>query len=518
MAGRKHLPSSLTRLDESRIATRLPHSSSSAAVRALPVAALEDRIDTRHREIQTLLVDNQRLAATHVALKQDLAATQEELRHLSAAAAEVKAERDAEVREIYEKSLRVDAEARAVAAMTSDLDRVRVDAQELAASRKELASQLQSIEGDLTRARTESRFLPAIKADIEAMRLEIQRGRNAIEFEKKTHASNLEHKRAMDNNMIIMAREVEKLRAELANAEKRARAAMAAAANPNPGYPSNYDNPEVGYGGIAYPPDSYSNHQIQAGVDAHSQYTSGATLRHPYDLQHTQSEVEEKKTRDKMGCTSILRSPKKEEQKVPDANHPPYDHQDFNILDELEGVFNSENQQQKLLLPPQKSSGVHLHWDFMEWNEFPPIGEEAEDENNNEVKEEVSSENRSKCFFDEEPQHIKRENNIVGFWEVDDEKMVALNLNLNYQDVLDAWSDRGSLWADDCSLSLASNNGYYMGEVPILEEERARREASVLRYKEKRQNRLFSKKIRYQVRKLNADKRPRIKGRFVKRR
>lgn len=38
-----------------------------------------------------------------------------------------------------------------------------------------------------------------------------------------------------------------------------------------------------------------------------------------------------------------------------------------------------------------------------------------------------------------------------------------------------------------------------------------RREASVMRYKEKRQNRLFSKTIRYQVRKLNAEKRPRIK-------
>lgn len=44
-----------------------------------------------------------------------------------------------------------------------------------------------------------------------------------------------------------------------------------------------------------------------------------------------------------------------------------------------------------------------------------------------------------------------------------------------------------------------------------MEEERTRREASVLRYKEKRQSRLFSKKIRYQVRKLNADKRPRFK-------
>lgn len=43
------------------------------------------------------------------------------------------------------------------------------------------------------------------------------------------------------------------------------------------------------------------------------------------------------------------------------------------------------------------------------------------------------------------------------------------------------------------------------------------REASVLRYKEKRRMRLFSKKIRYQVRKLNAERRPRMKGRFVRR-
>lgn len=58
--------------------------------------------------------------------------------------------------------------------------------------------------------------------------------RNAIEFEKKTHASNLENKRAMDNNIIIMTCEVEKLRAELADAEKRARAAIAVAAAANP--------------------------------------------------------------------------------------------------------------------------------------------------------------------------------------------------------------------------------------------------------------------------------------------
>ncbi len=37
------------------------------------------------------------------------------------------------------------------------------------------------------------------------------------------------------------------------------------------------------------------------------------------------------------------------------------------------------------------------------------------------------------------------------------------------------------------------------------------RQARVLRYKEKRRTRLFSKTIRYEVRKLNAERRPRIK-------
>ncbi|XP_022154898.1 uncharacterized protein LOC111022043 isoform X2 [Momordica charantia] len=82
-----------------------------------------------------------------------------------------------------------------------------------------------------------------------------------------------------------------------------------------------------------------------------------------------------------------------------------------------------------------------------------------------------------------------------------EEEEISLKLNLNYEEVLEAWSGRGSLWAaaDDSSLSNLTNAAY-MGEVPRIEEERRRR---VLRYKEKRHNRLFSNKIRYQ-------------GRFVK--
>ncbi|KAJ9128414.1 hypothetical protein P3X46_035059 [Hevea brasiliensis] len=92
----------------------------------------------------------------------------------------------------------------------------------------------------------------------------------------------------------------------------------------------------------------------------------------------------------------------------------------------------------------------------------------------------------------------------------------GLLLKLNYDGVLDAWSDRGSPFSDDLWGSEGNDFSAKLAEMDIFSENGIR-EASVLRYKEKRLTRLFSKKIRYQVRKVNADQRPRMKGRFVRR-
>ncbi|KAK1383889.1 hypothetical protein POM88_021624 [Heracleum sosnowskyi] len=82
---------------------------------------------------------------------------------------------------------------------------------------------------------------------------------------------------------------------------------------------------------------------------------------------------------------------------------------------------------------------------------------------------------------------------------------------------INGWGSSGALWSVP-EMSASTNNGCVKVEEGQGEDWKiGRREASVLRYREKRQNRLFSKKIRYEVRKLNAEKRPRIKGRFVKR-
>ncbi|XP_057810646.1 zinc finger protein CONSTANS-LIKE 16-like [Salvia miltiorrhiza] len=107
----------------------------------------------------------------------------------------------------------------------------------------------------------------------------------------------------------------------------------------------------------------------------------------------------------------------------------------------------------------------------------------------------------------------------------------AALLKLDYDRVMSAWDHKKSPWMSGerpeftsgdwwphhcCSGTSGAMHAY--GEAAM----RAAvgdggREARVSRYREKRRTRLFSKKIRYEVRKLNAEKRPRMKGRFVKR-
>ncbi|KAG2673001.1 hypothetical protein I3843_13G059900 [Carya illinoinensis] len=299
MAGRKHRTSNASklreeaRIDDARLLHHLRgphHPSPSVRSHHHPSSVvLEDRIAIQHREIQSLLEENQRLASTHVALKHNLRSAQMDLRHLSEKAADVKAERDAQASELYERCLKMEAEVRAIDEMSAELAQVRSDVQKFGGARQELSAQLQAIEGDLARARSELQQVPPIKANIESVRKEIQRGRAAIENEKKTRASNLEHRQAMDRYMISMTREIEKLRAELADAEKRARAAAAAAAiaaNPSTGYAASYSNHGMAYGGNSYP-DPYGTDQFQGPAGAGSHHESGVVPQGTYGMQQT---------------------------------------------------------------------------------------------------------------------------------------------------------------------------------------------------------------------------------------
>ncbi|KGN52081.1 zinc finger protein CONSTANS-LIKE 6 [Cucumis sativus] len=85
------------------------------------------------------------------------------------------------------------------------------------------------------------------------------------------------------------------------------------------------------------------------------------------------------------------------------------------------------------------------------------------------------------------------------------------NLDLDYY-----WPDYMGTYESDCYYQPYGEFGSGIGRQAVTGVE-GEREARVSRYREKRRTRLFAKKIRYEVRKLNAEKRPRMKGRFVKR-
>ncbi|CAI9276075.1 unnamed protein product [Lactuca saligna] len=127
---------------------------------------------------------------------------------------------------------------------------------------------------------------------------------------------------------------------------------------------------------------------------------------------------------------------------------------------------------------------------------------------------------------------------VINIERYDDEnKKQKRILKLDYEGIIAAWDEQRSPWTtgdrpeldpDDCWPECLGgcgimhhqhhhpygDMGMITGNPAILD---GGREARVSRYREKRRTRLFSKKIRYEVRKLNAEKRPRMKGRFVKR-
>ncbi|KAM7267176.1 hypothetical protein ACFE04_009342 [Oxalis oulophora] len=142
--------------------------------------------------------------------------------------------------------------------------------------------------------------------------------------------------------------------------------------------------------------------------------------------------------------------------------------------------------------------------------------------------------------FDESPLVVVEEEK-VGKIEYDNKvemkKRSSMFLRLNHEAVIAAWASQGCPWMagsrpeinpdDDSSwpefMATRGDVNYpYGGEGRAWGHAATGacdgdREARVSRYREKRRTRLFSKKIRYEVRKLNAEKRPRMKGRFVKR-
>ncbi|XWS70889.1 hypothetical protein CRYUN_Cryun03dG0088100 [Craigia yunnanensis] len=207
-----------------------------------PPELLENKIASQAAEIERLAGDNHRLAASHVALREDLVAARHEAQKLKEHIRSIQTESDIQIRVLQEKIAKMEADIRVGESVKKELQKAQFEAQNLVKVRQELMAQLQQASQELVKTRADVKSLPELHAELEGLRKEHQRLRVTFQYGKGSNIEQLEQMQAMEKNLIGMAKEVEKIRAEVFSAEKRVLAPI----GPIP-YAGGYMNPDPSY-------------------------------------------------------------------------------------------------------------------------------------------------------------------------------------------------------------------------------------------------------------------------------
>eukprot|EP00252_Welwitschia_mirabilis_P013205 TRINITY_DN2912_c0_g1_i1.p1 TRINITY_DN2912_c0_g1~~TRINITY_DN2912_c0_g1_i1.p1 ORF type:complete len:356 (-),score=97.67 TRINITY_DN2912_c0_g1_i1:102-1169(-) len=234
----------------------------------LPPNFLEGRFAAQAGDMQNLATENQRLLASHVILRQDLGTVQSDIERLQARMTAIQNEKEQQMRGILETRAKLEADMKALETIKTDLQQARSDAQNLIVARQELSAQVQQLTQELQIATVEAQHIPAMHAEIDNLSKDLQAARSAYEYEKAANTAQAEKNQAMEKNLYSMAREVEKLRAEIAAADTRGRAS-------NVPYSGSYGNQDSSYlSSHSLRRESYGHSQISAGTDNPPSYTA----------------------------------------------------------------------------------------------------------------------------------------------------------------------------------------------------------------------------------------------------
>ncbi|XP_043704617.1 protein FLX-like 3 [Telopea speciosissima] len=257
MAGRNHMPRHPLNEGQHGFPPEGPFVRGLLRPQPHPVL-LEEELEMQHIEMRRLLAENRRLAEDRISLHQELGFTKEELLRMNVAIADIHAAREAHSRELIERGLKLEADLRAAEPLKNEVMQLRMEVQKLDTSKKDLDAQVQNLTQDLTRLQVDNKQIPSLRQEIDALRQELMHARTAIEYEKKANFELMEQRQAMEKNLVSMAREVEKLRADLSRVDGgRPWAAAEDGAygikfsGPDGGFPSAYGNAYGAYLGVA---------------------------------------------------------------------------------------------------------------------------------------------------------------------------------------------------------------------------------------------------------------------------
>ncbi|XP_045816249.1 protein FLX-like 4 [Trifolium pratense] len=188
---------------------------------SIPSHVLENKLAAQEAEIERLAGDNHRLANTHKALRDALVAAAQDVQKIKSHIRSTQTESDIQIRVLLDKIAKMEVDIRASDTVKKELQQAHIEAQNLAASRQELSAQIQLATHELKKAIGDVKCLPDCHAELDSLVQEHQRIRDTFEYEKSKNVELVDHLKAKEKKLIAMAREVEMLRSEILNAEKR---------------------------------------------------------------------------------------------------------------------------------------------------------------------------------------------------------------------------------------------------------------------------------------------------------
>lgn len=235
-----------------------------------PPMGTEQKLASQQAEIQRLLTENQRLAITHVALRQELAAAQQEAQRvhrstavdtekeqrmgftqvalrqeladaqqevekLQEAIIAIRTEKDHHIRAALERTAQMEAELRVTHSLRGDFEKIRYE-------KEELAARIEQLMGEAKKIPLKDQEIAVLKTEVDELRRKYQQARMDFEHQKKVSFERQEQNQAMEKNSFTMGREIEKLRMESTNVERRAHGASLAS--------SGVSVPQLMHGGL----------------------------------------------------------------------------------------------------------------------------------------------------------------------------------------------------------------------------------------------------------------------------
>ncbi|XP_010931541.1 protein FLX-like 3 isoform X1 [Elaeis guineensis] len=220
-----------------------------------PHPALYEELELQQIEIRRLLADHHAFVEDRAALQQELMAAKEEIYRMNMVIADMRADKEAHCRELIEKGLKLESDLRAAELLRNEAIQLRSEIQKLNVMRQDLVGQVQTCQQELTRAQADNKQIAILRSEIDGLRQELMRARTAFEYEKKENIELMEQRQGMEKNLVSMAREIEKLRADLATIDGRPRAAGGAygkkLGSPEGPFPSSFGDSYNLHSGVA---------------------------------------------------------------------------------------------------------------------------------------------------------------------------------------------------------------------------------------------------------------------------